>query len=96
MGTRAAIAAIALGFFAGGLFAGLRAGEAPFLHGTAIGLLSLVVWVVLNAVSAILFPNFGWSALTPGLALSVVLVQMAASILGARAGYRVRTGKTSM
>jgi len=95
-GTQAAIASIAVGFFAGGLFAGLRAGEAPLLHGSALGLLSLVVWVALNAISALLFPGFGWSALTPGLALSVVLVQMAAAILGARAGYRVRVGKTSL
>ena len=92
-GTRAAITALAVGFFAAGLFAGLRAGEAPILHGAAIGVLSLVVWVVLNVASAIAFPELGWDALTPELAVSVVLLQMAAAILGARSGYRKRVGK---
>lgn len=87
-GTRIAIAAVALGFFAGGLFAGLRGVQAPILHGTFIGLLSLVAWFLLNALSAIVFPDFGWQALTPNLALAIVLVMIVSAILGARAGYR--------
>ena len=92
-GTRASIAAIAVGFFAGGLFAGLRAGEAPILHGTAMGLLSLLFWFALNVISAIAFPAFGWDALTPDLTVSVVLLQIVAAVLGARSGYRARLGK---
>lgn len=87
-GTRAAIVAIAVGFFAGGLFAGLRAREAPILHGTAIGFFSLVAWFVLNMASAIAFPGLGWEALTPELAVSVILLQIVASVLGARMGVR--------
>jgi hypothetical protein len=87
-GTRASMGAVAVGFFVGGLFAGLRAGEAPILHGAALGLLSLIVWFVLNFLSAILFKDFGWQALTPELAVTLVLIQIVAAILGARFGYR--------
>jgi hypothetical protein len=89
-GTRVAIGAIALGFFAGGLFAALRAGTAPMLHGVLIGLLSLLVWFVLNAITAVLFRDFGWQALTPNLAIALVLVMIVAAVLGARSGFRRR------
>ena len=95
-GTRAAITAVAVGFFAGGLFAGLRAGEAPILHGIAMAVLSLIVWVVVNVASSIAFPGFGWDALTPELTASVILLQMAAAVLGARSGYRARLGKRTL
>src|SRR3954468_840923 len=67
VGTRAAIVAVATGFFAGGMLTGVRAQTPPILPGTMIGLVSLFVWFVLNVISALLFPNFGWSALTPNL-----------------------------
>lgn len=89
LAARLQMAAVAVGFFAGGLFAGLRAAEAPILHGIAMGLLSLAVWFVVNLVSAALFPEFGWDALTPSLAISLVLIQMVAAIVGARTGYRI-------
>ena len=44
------------------------------LHGVLIGLLSLVVWFVLNVLSTVLFHDFGWQALTPNLAIALVLV----------------------
>src|SRR5687768_10722757 len=46
------IAAVAVGFFAGGLFAGFRAIEAPILHAFGIGLTSLVAWFLLNALAS--------------------------------------------
>jgi len=88
LGARLEISAIAVGFFAGGLFAGLRAREAPILHGVAIGLLSLPVWFVLNLISAVAFPNAGWDALSPRFTVSVILLQLVAAVLGARTGYR--------
>jgi len=88
LGTRIAIGAVALGFFAGGLFAGLRGVQAPILHGTFIGLLSLFAWFFLNVLAAIAFPDFGWQALTPTLALAIVIVMIVSAILGARAGFR--------
>ncbi len=88
LATRVAIAAVALGFYAGGIFAGTRTGSAPILHGTFIGLLSLAIWFLLNGVTAVAFPDFGWQALTPNLAVGLVVLQIAAAILGARHGYR--------
>jgi hypothetical protein len=88
LATRASISAVAVGFFAGGLFTGLRVGEAPILHGIAIGLLSVVVWFVLNVLSVIAFPRFGWQEITPDMTVALVLVQIVAAMLGARAGYR--------
>lgn len=88
LATRASIGAVAIGFFVGGLFAGFRVGEAPILHGIAIGLFSLLAWFVVNVLSAIAFPRFGWQDLTPDLTIALILVQIVAAILGARAGYR--------
>lgn len=89
LAARLQMATVAVGFFAGGLFAGLRAAEAPILHGIAIGLLTLAVWFVLNVLSAMLSPEFGWDALTPAFTISLVLIQIVAAVVGARTGYRI-------
>lgn len=86
--TRAAIAAIAVGFFTGGLVAGLRVRTAPILHGLFIGLMSVVVWFAINVIASLAFPSFGWQALTPNLAAAILLIQVASAIVGARSGYR--------
>lgn len=88
LGARLEISAIAVGFFAGGMFAGLRAREAPILHGIAIGLLSLPVWFFVNLISAVAFPDSAWDALSPRYTVSVILLQLVAAVLGARMGYR--------
>jgi hypothetical protein len=88
LGTRVAIGAVAVGFFGGGLFVGTRAGAAPILHGMLIGLFSLVVWFLINVVASVAFPSFGWQALTPNLAIGLVLVMMGSAIVGTRSGYR--------
>lgn len=86
--TRAALAAVAVGFFAGGMYAGLRAQTAPILHGVSIGLLSLLAWFALNVITTVAFPRFGWSALTPNLAVATMLVMIISAVLGARGGHR--------
>ena len=91
---RLEMSAIALGFFAGGLFAGLRAREAPILHGIGIALFSMVVWFVFNVLSTLLFPSSEWVALTPNFTLALMLVQIGAAVLGARWGYRTATRGT--
>ena len=88
IGTRAAIVAVAAGFYTGGMYAGLRAKTAPILYGVCIGLLSLLVWFGLNVISAVAFPNFGWSALTPNLTVGLILIMIISAVLGARAAYR--------
>lgn len=86
---RLEMAAVAVGFFAAGLYAGLRAREAPILHGIAIALFSMVVWFVLNVLSALLFPSSEWLALTPNFTLALMLLQIVAAVLGARWAHRM-------
>jgi hypothetical protein len=88
--------AVASGFFVGGMFCGMRALQAPVLHGIAMGLTSLVAWVVLNVVvygiqaspathSFIVIEG----ALTPLATAVLVLVHIVAAILGALVGYNI-------
>ena len=81
--------AIAVGFFAGGFFAGFRAIQAPILHALGIGLTSLIVWFLLNALAALLVPEWRWPTMTPQFAVAVLLVQMLAAIIGALLGYNI-------
>ena len=80
--------AVAVGFYAGGAYLGFMTGLAPILHGIALGLLSLVVWAILNAIVSMIWPDFGWTALSGPLTLNVVLIQVIGGVLGARLGYR--------
>lgn len=86
--TRAAMAAVALGFVAGGMFAGVRAAQAPVLHGVAIGLFSLVAWFILGLLSQSLLRGSVWDV-GRDLTITAVIVQIIASIVGARLGYRL-------
>ena len=94
--TRVAIAAVAFGFFVGGAFSGLRAGQAPILYGILLGILSLLITFVLNVLSTTLLRGFEWEGLTANLSVTVILVQIISAVLGARIGYRyaVRGGAT--
>ena len=89
--------AVILGFWAGGYFAGFRAMQAAILHGIAIGLASLVVWFFVNAIASLFFRGFRWEALTPALAVGLLLAQIAAAIVGALMGYNTALrGKPSL
>lgn len=83
------IVAVAIGFFVGGLFVGLRAIEAPLLHAFAIGLTSLIVWFLLNAAAALFLRGWTWAGLTPQLAIGILLMQWIASMLGALLGHNI-------
>lgn len=74
------------GFFLGGLLVGMRWSDAPILHGTAITLLSVLVWFV-----ALVFggPGAGESV---ALGLGLILVQLAAACGGAWFGRWVTLG----
>jgi hypothetical protein len=87
----ASLASVIAGFIAGGFFAGFRARRAPILHGIGIGLTSLVAWVLVNLIAAALLDAVGWSSLTPGLAVGLVLTQVIAAIVGALLGYNLAT-----
>jgi hypothetical protein len=81
--------AVGIGFFGGGLFAGMRALQAPVLHGIGIGLMSLVAWVVVNAVIFGISGSVEWEGLTPTLTLTLLLAQIVAATLGALIGYNI-------
>jgi hypothetical protein len=83
--TLAGAVAVAVGFFAGGMFVGLRWSEAPILNGAAIAVLSMLLWFA----SSVVVPNpiaghlrLGDSALTLGSAL----LQLAGAVAGALTG----------
>jgi hypothetical protein len=85
--TRTALVALAVGFIAGGAFAGMRSAQAPILHGVAMGLFSLLAWFVLDILSQSLLSGVNWE-LTTDLTITALLVQIIAGIVGARLGYR--------
>jgi hypothetical protein len=81
----AGVVAVTLGFFAGGLFVGLRWTEAPILNGAAIAVLSALLWfasglIESNPIAGHL--QLGDSALT----LGSVLLQLSSSVAGALVG----------
>ena len=86
--TRATIAAMALGFFTGGVFAGMRALKAPILYGICIGLLSLIIWFALSIISSVLVRGDAWRGLGADLSVTSILIQIVTAVLGARMGYR--------
>jgi len=91
------VLAAAVGFFAGGFFAGFRAMQAPILHGVAIALMSLIVWLVLNLAIFGLAGRESWQALTPTLTLIIMLVMIVAAVVGALLGYNLAVvGKPSL
>jgi hypothetical protein len=81
--------AIAVGFFAGGFFVGFRAIQAPVLHAVGIGLTSLLVWFLLNALATLILRDWGWPVMTPQFAVALLFVQLAAAIIGALLGYNM-------
>ena len=83
------IVAVIIGFYVGGMFTGFRSPEAPILHGIAIGIFSLVAWLVINLVASLAFPGAGWAALTPTAAAAALLLQMAAAVAGALTGRSI-------
>lgn len=80
-----AIVAVAVGFLVGGWFTGLRTVEAPILHGIGLGLTSLLAWALLNLL-AIPFGMERWSNLSASTAVSVLLVQILAAVVGSWTG----------
>ncbi len=84
--------AMAVGFYAGGLFVGVRWSDAPILHAVAITFLSIVVWF-LGSLAA---PGSvqAWSGATPSV-LGIILLQFAAAAVGGWMGRRMTTGNGS-
>lgn len=74
-------AALAVCFFAGGLFVGMRWSDASVLHGVAITLLSVLVWFA----SALLVPGAlagSWREEDAAFVLGAILLQLVATVAG--------------
>ena len=85
-----AFVAVVIGFFAGGFFTGRRALRAPVLHGVAIGLMTLVVWAIVNALaSAHILLLAGPTSLSAANTVLVMITQIAAAVIGALMGYNM-------
>jgi hypothetical protein len=82
-GTLWGLVATAAGFFAGGWFAARRDGSAPILHAVAMGLFSLVVWVVVNLVPGAALGAESWDV-GAGYLAGLVLLQIVAAAVGGR------------
>lgn len=77
--------AMSVGFFAGGLFVGLRWAEAPILHGAAMTLTSVVVWF---AGSLALPGRTETLATSIPAILGLILLQLVATVGGGWVGRR--------
>lgn len=81
--------AVIIGFFAGGFFAGFRAIQAPILHAAGMGLMSLFVWFVLNALAVLFFQSWEWPSLTAEMTVAFLVAQLVAAMIGALLGYNM-------
>lgn len=77
-----------IGFMVAGFFVGTRVNAAPTLHGVALGLLSVVVWLVLNLVVGEGLGGEAWDMISAEAALALLALQTAGAVVGARAGVR--------
>lgn len=88
-------AAIAVGFFVGGLFVGLRWSDAPVLHGAAITFLSVLVWFLGEVLTPrFMEPALGTGASRSGFALGMILLQLVVTVAGGLTGRRMVRGRS--
>lgn len=83
------VIAMAVGFFTGGLFVGVRWTDAPILHGGAITLLSVLVWFAGSFAAPGSVQE--WSGPTRSV-LGIILLQLAAATAGGWTGRRLAGG----
>jgi hypothetical protein len=86
-GTLWGLLATAAGFFAGGWFVGMRTGRAPILHAVAIGLFSLLVWLLVNLLPGEMLDAESWDV-GAAYAAGLILLQIVAAAIGGRMGSR--------
>jgi len=76
------------GFALAGFVVGWRVNAAPILHGLGMALFSIVAWVGLNLVLGEPTGVTAWDTLDVGATLTLLLLQTAAAVIGARLGVR--------
>ena len=87
------VIAIAVGFGVGGWLLGARAGVAPILHGVAMGIVSLLVWFLVNVIGEAVDAT-SWNEGSPAYYAGMLITQIAASVVGARIGSRSQRAGT--
>jgi hypothetical protein len=80
--------AIAAGFLVSGFYTGSRIAAAPVLNGVAMGLFSVIVWAGVNFFLGEPTGVTAWDTLPFASALTLLALQVVASVLGTRAGVR--------
>jgi len=80
--------ALVIGFSTTGFFVGTRVVAAPVMHGIAIGLFSLVVWVAINLFIGEAVGETTWRFLDPRTLSGLLVLQAVAAIVGTRLGVR--------
>lgn len=80
-GTAWGLLATAVGFAAGGWWVGWRTGAAPILYAVGMGLVSLVVWVLVNLLPGAALGAESWSV-GPAYAAGLILLQIVAAAVG--------------
>jgi hypothetical protein len=86
-GTGWGLLATAVGFMAGGWYVGRRAGAAPILYAVGMGLVSLVIWLLVNLVPGALVGAQSWSV-GGAYAAGLILLQIVAAAIGGRIASR--------
>lgn len=86
-GTGWGVLAIALGFFAGGWYVGMRTGRAPILHAVAMGLFSLVLWFLVNLIPGQALDADNWNV-GAAYGAGLLLLQIIAAAVGGRIASR--------
>lgn len=85
------ILAVLIGFYVGGMFTGFRSMDAPILHGVAMGIFSLVAWLLVNLLATSVFRGATWQGLSPTASAAIMLLQLAAAVGGAWTGHLIAT-----
>jgi hypothetical protein len=80
--------AILVGFVVGGFFTGVRVARSPVLHGLAIGLFSLLVFLLANVFAGEPTGATAWRQLPYVEAAALLTLQAVAAIVGTRMGTR--------
>ena len=80
--------AVAVGFFAGGLFVGIRWMDAPILHGAGMTFVSVLVWFLGNVMMPGRLDGSDLGLDAPAPVLGLLLIQFVAAAVGGRMGRR--------
>ena len=80
--------AVAVGFMIAGFIVGLKLGAAPILHGVAMGLFSIVAWFLTNLLLGEPIGATTWRSMDFGTFLGILVLQIAAAVVGARIAVR--------